>query len=92
VFGWYFGATKVRSTIGVRRGTWYRVSATFDQAKRTYDFRVVNAANRPVVARTGLRWRTKGVTAIDSVCIDTAGAPPAQVINIDEVSVQVPVS
>jgi hypothetical protein len=68
------------------------VSATFDQARRTYAFRAWNAANKPVVARTGLRWRTKDVTAIDSICIDTAGAPPAQVIDIGEVSVQVPVS
>ncbi len=94
VFGWYVGATKVRSTIVVRRGAkaWYRVSATFDQAKRTYDFRIWNAANKPVAGRTGLRWRTKGVTAIDSICIDTAATPAAQVIDIGEVSVQVPVS
>ena len=94
VFGWYVGATKVRSAVVVRRGAaaWYRVSATFDQAKRTYDFRVWNAANKPVAARAGLRWRTKGVTSIDSICIETAGSPPAQVIDIGEVSVQVPVT
>jgi hypothetical protein len=89
---WYAGAGKVRSLIPVRARAWYRVVATFDQAKRTYDLRVWNPAGQPITAKTGLRWRTPGVTAIDSICIDTAGAPPAQVIDIAEVSVQVPVS
>jgi hypothetical protein len=94
VFGWYVGATKVRSLTVVRRGStaWYRISMTFDQARRTYEFHVWNAANKPVAGRSGLRWRTKGVTAIDSICIDTAAGPRPQVIDIGEVSVQVPVS
>jgi hypothetical protein len=92
LLAWYGGAAKVRSTVPVRARAWYRIVATFDSKTRTYGFRVWNAANRPIAARAGLRWRTKDVTAVDAVCIDTAGAPPAQVIDIGEVNVLVPVS
>ena len=89
---WYGGAAKIRSLIPVRARGWYRIAATFDQARRTYDVRVWNPAGKPIASRTGLRWRTPAVKAIDSICIDTAAAPPTQVIDIAEVSVQVPVS
>jgi hypothetical protein len=92
LLAWYGGSVKVRSTVPVRARGWYRIVATFDARTRTYSLRVTNAANKLIAARSGLRWRTKGVTAVDAVCIDTAGAPPAQVIDIAEVNVQVPVS
>jgi hypothetical protein len=89
---WYSGPTKVRSLVPVRARAWYRVIMTFDQAKRTYSLRVLNAAGRPVAGRSGLRWRTPGVTVTDAVCVETAGAPPAQVIDLAEVRVGVPAS
>jgi hypothetical protein len=92
VIAWYAGSAKVRSLVGIRARSWYRVIATFDQAKRTYGFRIWNAAGNPVAGRTGLRWRTRGVIAVDSVCLGTAGAKPAQVVDIGEVKVQVPAS
>jgi hypothetical protein len=66
--------------------------ATFDQVKHTYSLRVLNAAGKAVAAKAGLRWRTRGVTVIDAVCFETAGAPPTQVIDIGEVRVQAPAS
>jgi hypothetical protein len=92
VLGWYGGASKFRSAVAFRARSWYRVVATFDQTKRTYDFRVWNAAGKPVAGKTGLRWRTRGVTGVDSVCLSSAGGKPAQVIDIGEVKVQVPAS
>jgi hypothetical protein len=92
VFGWYAGPTKVRSTIPFRGHAWYRVRVTFDQARRTYDLRVWNAANRPVAGRTGLRWRTPDVKVVDSVCVETAAGAPAQVVDVAGVNVQVPAS
>jgi len=92
LLAWYGGAAKFRSTVPIRARAWYRIVATFDSATKTYTLRVWNAANRPIAARAGLRWRTRAVPAVDAVCIDTAGAPPAQVIDIGGVSVQVPVS
>ena len=92
VFAWYAGATKVRSTVRFRPRTWYRVVVTLDQVRRTYDLRVLSAANKAVAGRTRLRWRTPDVKVVDSVCVETAGGAPAQAVDIGEVKVQVPAS
>ena len=78
------------STIPFRAHAWYRVRVTFDQARRTYDLRVWNAANKPVAGRTGLRWRTPDVKVVDAVCVETAAGAPAQVVDVAGVNVQVP--
>jgi hypothetical protein len=91
-FAWYAGSAKVRSTTAARAHAWYRVVVTLDQRRRTYALRVLNSANRLVVARTGLRWRTPAVKVVDSVCAETAAGAPRQVVDLGFVNVRVPPS
>ena len=87
VFAWFNGSTKIRSTAAFRPGTWYRIRATIDQAKKTYSFRIDTGGGRPVARASGLRWRNRAVPSVRSVCLETAPAPPSQTIDIAEVRV-----
>jgi hypothetical protein len=88
VLAWFDRLTKIRSTARFRPNVWYRVTARIDQAKRTYDLRVTNdGGGTRIASASGLRWRQAAVRTVGSVCLETAGAPPAQAIDIAEVSV-----
>jgi len=87
VFAWFNGTTKIRTTAPFRPGTWYRIRATIDQAKKTYSLRIDTGGGRPVARATGLRWRNRAVATVKSVCLETAPAPPSQTIDIAEVRV-----
>ena len=87
VLGWFDRATKIRTTRPFRPRTWYRVTATIDQSKRTYAVRVTTDGGRLVARASGLRWRQPAVESVRSVCVETAPAPPTQAIDIGEVSV-----
>jgi hypothetical protein len=87
VLAWFDRGTKIRSTARIQRNRWYRVTAIIDQSKRTYDFRVTTDDGTRVARASGLRWRMAALRTIGSICIETAAAPPAQAIDIGEVSV-----
>ena len=87
VLAWFDRATKIRSTARFRPNVWYRVTARIDQAKRTYDLRVTSDGGTRIASASGLRWRMAAVRTVGSVCLETAGAPPAQAIDLAEVSV-----
>jgi hypothetical protein len=88
VLAWFDRATKIRSTARFRAKVWYRVTATIDQAKRTYSVRVTSDNGKTRIASaSGLRWRMAAVRTVGSICVETAPAPPAQAIDIAEVSV-----
>jgi hypothetical protein len=64
------------------------VTAVIDQAKRTYNLRVTSDNGKTRIATvSGRRWRMAAVRTVGSVCIETAAAPPAQAIDVAEVSV-----
>ncbi len=87
VLAWFDRATKIRSTVRIRPTVWYRVTAVIDQAKRTYNLRVTSDGGKLIAGVAGLRWRMPAVRTVGSVCVETAGAPPAQAIDLAEVSV-----
>ncbi len=88
VLAWFDRGTKIRSTARFRANVWYRVTAVIDQAKRTYNLRVTNDNGKTRIATvSGRRWRMAAVRTVGSVCIETAAAPPAQAIDVAEVSV-----
>jgi hypothetical protein len=87
VLAWFDRATKIRTTAAFRPRTWYRVTATIDQAARTYNVRVTTDGGTRVAGANGLRWRQPGVRTVETVCGETAPAPPAQVIDFADVSV-----
>ena len=63
------------------------LTAIIDQSKRTYDFRVTTDDGTRVARASGLRWRMAALRTVGSICIETAAAPPAQAIDVAEVSV-----
>jgi hypothetical protein len=87
VVGYFNGSRKTRTTAAFRPRTWYRVSATIDQVKRTYSIRVTTDSGKLVAKASGLRWRMSAVRSIRSICVDTAPAPPSQALDIAEVRV-----
>ena len=87
VIGYFKGSTKVRTTVAYRPRSWYRLSATIDQAKRTYSVRVSTDAGKLVAKASGLRWRMAAVKSVRSICVETAPVPPRQAIDIGEVRV-----
>jgi hypothetical protein len=87
VLAWFDRTTKIRTTVRFRSNVWYRVVARIDQAKRTYDIRVTSDGGKRIASAAGLRWRMAAVRTVGSVCLETAGAPPAQAIDLAEVSV-----
>ncbi|MGP1674200.1 MAG: hypothetical protein ACTS8Z_03165, partial [Candidatus Limnocylindrales bacterium] len=87
VFAWFSGAIKVRSTRTVTPGTWYRISLTIDQVAHTYDLRLAFDDDRLIIARSDVPWRTPELEAVDSICLETAGASRAQTIDLAEVQV-----
>jgi hypothetical protein len=86
VLAWFDRATKIRTTVPFRPGTWYRVTASIDQAARTYNVRVTTDDGTRVAGANGLRWRQPGVRTVETVCGETAPAPPAQVIDFADVT------
>jgi hypothetical protein len=80
-------ATKIRSTVPVRAGRWYRINVSVDQTARTASITFKTDGNRTIIKRSGMRWRMPAVKGVDSVCIETAGASAAQRIDLAEVSV-----
>ena len=87
VLAWFDRMTKIRSSVRIRPTVWYRVTALIDQKKRTYDLRVTSDGGKSIAAASGLRWRMPAVRTVGSVCVETAGAPPAQTVDLAEVSV-----
>jgi hypothetical protein len=87
VIGYFNGSGKTRTTVAYRPRAWYRVSATIDQAKRTYSIRVTTDGGKLVAKASGLRWRMSAVRSVRSICVETAPAPPSQAIDIGEVRV-----
>ena len=86
-WAWFNGTVKVRPGPTVRPRTWYRLTVRVDQEKRTYDMQVTTDSGGPVVSATGMRWRSNDVRTVGSVCLETAGTPPRQVIDLGEVTV-----
>ena len=88
VLAWFDRTTKIRSSARFRAKVWYRVTAVIDQTKRTYNLRVTSDDGKTRIASaSGLRWRMAALRTVGSVCIETAAAPPAQAIDVAEVSV-----
>ena len=88
VLAWFDRSTKIRSTARFRAKVWYRVTAVIDQAKRTYSVRVTSDDGKTRIASaSGLRWRMAALRTVGSICVETAPAPPAQAIDVAEVSV-----
>lgn len=87
VVGYFNGSKKVRTTIAFRPGTWYRLTATIDQAKQTYAIRLTTDGGKLIARAAGLRWRMATVESVRSICVETAPAPPARSIDIAEVRV-----
>ena len=86
VLAWFDRSTKIRSTVPIRPGVWYRVMVRIDQAKRTYDLRVTTDGGTRIAGAADLRWRMAAVRTVGSVCGQTSPAPPAQVIDFADVS------
>ncbi len=87
MLAWFDGTTKIRSTVRIRPTVWYRVTALIDQDRRTYNLRVTSDGGKLIAGVPGLRWRMPAVRTVGSVCVQTSGAPPAQAIDLAEVSV-----
>jgi hypothetical protein len=87
VIGYFDGSTKIRTTVAYRPRTWYRVSATIDQAKRRYAVRITTDAGKLVAKASGLRWRMPEVRSVHSICVETPPTPPTEAIDIAEVRV-----
>lgn len=71
-FAWYAGATKLRSAVPIRLGTWYRSSVTVHVAARTYDWRLTTDDGTLVVKASGIPFREAAATQVSQVCVQTS--------------------
>lgn len=85
-FAWFAGAERPRAP-GFVGGRVYRVTATIDQAARTFSFRVRADDGTVLVRQSGLAWRSGEVESVRSICLTTTSGQPAQVIDLLDVKV-----
>jgi hypothetical protein len=72
-FAYYAGATKVRTAVAWKTGTWYRSVVRVDLARGTYDWQLgVDGSSTVLVRVKGIAFRDPGATAVDSICVQTS--------------------
>jgi hypothetical protein len=87
-FAWYAGATKVRSSVAWRAGTWYRATATLDLDRRTYDIKVsIDGESRGLVAASKVPFRDPATKTAGSVCAQTSSGKAGLGLDVDRVVV-----
>jgi hypothetical protein len=58
-----------------------------DPGRRTFDFEVATDGGERVRQQTGLSWRSAGLKALRTVCLETAAATPRQDLDLDSIVV-----
>lgn len=86
-FAYYNGAAKVKTTVRLRPGDWYRSVVVVHLANQTYDWRLYDSRGRGLIAVRGIRWRTPLRAPLDDVCLRTPAAPAGVEIDWDDVKV-----
>jgi hypothetical protein len=86
MFAYISGAIKTRTTVPFRAGAWYRSIVVVHVASQTYDWQLLNAAGRRLIAVNGLSWRTPTRSPVDAVCFRVPGGPRLA-LNWDDIRV-----
>jgi hypothetical protein len=87
-FAYYAGATKVRTSVAWKVGTWYQSTVRVDLARQTYDWQLaIEGTNAPIVRVAGIAYRDAAATAVDSVCVQTSSGRADLGLAIDRVTV-----
>ena len=85
-FAYYSGATKVRTAVAWKVGTWYRSTVRMDLAHRTYDWQLsVDGAKAPLIRVTRVPFRDPAATAVDSICVQTSSGRADLGLDVDRV-------
>jgi hypothetical protein len=87
-FAYYAGATKVRTSVPWKVGTWYQSTVRVDLARHTYDWQLaIEGASAPIVRVAKVAFRDPAATAVDSVCVQTSSGRADLGLAIDRVVV-----
>jgi hypothetical protein len=87
-FAYYSGATKVRTAVAWKIGTWYRSTVRIDLGRHTYDWQLgVDGSTAPLVRVKGITFRDSAATAVDSICVQTSAGRADLGLSIDRVVV-----
>ncbi len=86
-FAYYNGATKVTTAVRFRPGAWYRSIVVVHLGSRTYDWRLLDAAGRPLIALRAIHWRDPVRSPVDAVCLRTPTGGPGVEIDWDNARV-----
>jgi hypothetical protein len=86
-FAYYKGSAKIKTLIPVRSGAWYRSIVVVHMARKTYDWRLLNARGRVLISVKGVGWRSPSAAAIDKICLRTPDGGRGIALNWDDVSV-----
>ena len=85
-FAYYSGATKVRTAVPWKLGTWYQSTVRVDLATRTYDWQLgVEGAKVPLVRVAAIAFHDRAAVAVDSVCVQTSSGRRDLGLAIDRV-------
>ena len=83
---YYLGGAKITTKVAFLPGRTYRLTATIRLKTRTYDWTLATGG-RTVGRATGAKWRTADLTAIDSVCAQSADGR-SRSVTIDDIEVR----
>jgi len=88
LLAYFNGSAKVTSTVPFRAAAWYRSTIVVNLRTRTYGWNLTLVGGRAVINVKGLHWRSAALTAVDSVCVQTAQNSPGQAIFLNNVIVE----
>jgi hypothetical protein len=86
-FAYFNGPTKVRTLVAVRARVWYRSIVVVHVTSRTYDWTLLNATGRRLIAVKNVAWRDATSLPMDKVCLRTPTGAPGIGLNWDDISV-----
>jgi hypothetical protein len=87
-FAYYAGATKVRTTVPWKIGTWYRSTVRLDLTRGTYDWQLaIDGSSAPLVRAKGIPFRDRAAAAVDSICVQTSAGRANLGLSVDRVVV-----
>jgi hypothetical protein len=87
-FAYYSGASKVRTRVAWKLGTWYRSTVHVDVARGTYDWQLsVDGVTAPLVRVARIPFRDPGAKGADSICVQTSSGRAGLGLSVDRVVV-----
>jgi hypothetical protein len=86
-FAYYAGATKVRTEVAFRTGTWYRSTVTVHPDRGTYDWLLASDGGKALVRAERIPFRDPAVKQVGSVCVQTSEGKAGLRLRFDDVVV-----